>query len=88
MLEINEHHGGGSLLSEELMEKRTATCMTNRHAVLNPLRAPRAKTARASLSRQSGLSPTVTKDWLATSEQKRRIGRPAGSGTAAGNGRL
>jgi hypothetical protein len=83
MLEINEHHGGGSLLSEELMEKRTATCMTNRQAVLNPLRAP-----RASLSRQSGLSPTVTKDWLATSEQKRRIGRPAGSGTATGNGRL
>ena len=34
MLEIDEHHGGGLLLSEHLMEKRTATYMTNRQADL------------------------------------------------------
>lgn len=29
MLEINEPHGGGFLLSQHLREKRTATCTTN-----------------------------------------------------------
>jgi hypothetical protein len=28
MLEIDEHHGGGFLLSEHFIEKKTATCMT------------------------------------------------------------
>ena len=32
ILKIDEHHGSGFLLSEHLMDKRTATCMTNPQA--------------------------------------------------------
>jgi hypothetical protein len=34
--EIDDNHGGGFLLSEHLMEKRTATCMTTRQSGSNP----------------------------------------------------
>ena len=64
MLEIDEHHDGGSLLSEHLMEKRTATCMTNRQAGLQEVSTDHQR--RSGADRNVRLFPgQEVPDWLA-----------------------
>lgn len=56
LLEIHEHHGGGSLLAEVLIEKRTTTCMTNLTA-LHPRSEHGPPPAQWSRLQTSALSP-------------------------------
>ena len=64
MPDIEEHHGGGFLLSERFMEIRTTTCMTNRQAGLQEVSADHQR--RSGADRKARLFPGQEMlDWLA-----------------------